>query len=279
MISGLKAEDVSGRQVDAVMFRITSAQDSRSADQDAAGGIPVRLITDQAQYRNTSYFWDSYNVDRMYMAGIPVKWKDKSSGQDMHQKSILMYSRGLAVFGSSNWTASSSDTQREHNYFSKKPWFFQWFVDQFNRKWNNVKVDGARSHAAMFQDFVPGFPETPVYVSPNERALGRGHVRHPEVGGRVVGAQVRHLLRHLQHSTPPAVRITLRARQRPGVSNQRIVHRSPILQPGVTYYWRIVSKTMANGTRPDGTSSAERPGRPTASRRPAAARSRLRRPR
>ena len=108
------------------------------------------------------------------MAGIAIKWKSLVSDQDMHQKSIVMYSRGLAVFGSSNWTASSSDTQREHNYFSKKPWFFQWFVDQFNRKWNNVTIDGAPISPAPFEDFVPGFPEPPAYSSPANGALGVG---------------------------------------------------------------------------------------------------------
>ncbi len=69
------------------MFRITSAKIPDQLIKMKQAGIPVRLITDQRQYRNTNYFWDSYNVDRMYMAGIPIKWKDKSSGQDMHQKS------------------------------------------------------------------------------------------------------------------------------------------------------------------------------------------------
>ena len=132
-------------QVDAVMFRITSGKIPDEMIKMQQAGVPVRLITDQRQYRNTTYFWDSYNVDRMYMAGIPIKWKDKSSGQDMHQKSDPAVRPGHAVFGSSNWTSSSSDTQREHNYFSKKPWFFQWFGEQFNRKWNNRTSTAMRS--------------------------------------------------------------------------------------------------------------------------------------
>ena len=101
------------------------------------------------------------------MAGIQVKMKDlPASGQDMHQKSIVLTefrppANGMAVFGSSNWTASSSDSQREHNYFTTKTWFIQWLIDQFNRKWNNVKapVDGGGPVTpAMYQDFVPGFP-------------------------------------------------------------------------------------------------------------------------
>ena len=148
--------------VDAVMFRITSGKIPDELIKRVAAGVPVRLITDQAQYRNETYFWDSSNVDRMYMAGVDVKWKDKTSGQDMHQKSLVLYGRQLTIFGSSNWTASSSDSQREHNYFTQKPWFMQWFVDQFNRKWNNEKIDGSAITPPMFQDFVPGFPKHPL---------------------------------------------------------------------------------------------------------------------
>ena len=56
--------------VDAVMFRITSAKIPDELIRRVQAGVPVRLITDQQQYRNTTYFWDSYNVDRMYMGGV-----------------------------------------------------------------------------------------------------------------------------------------------------------------------------------------------------------------
>ena len=113
------------------MFRITSAKIPDQLIKLVQAQVPVRLITDQNQYRNTTYFWHSYNLDRMYMAGVDIKWKDDATGQDMHQKSIVLHgiqtgaATGLAVFGSSNWTASSSDTQREHNYFTTKTWFVE----------------------------------------------------------------------------------------------------------------------------------------------------------
>ena len=131
VVSALKQELT---QVDAMMFRITSAKIPDELMRRVQAGVPVRLITDQRQYRNQTYFWDSYNVDRMYMAGVDVKWKDKTSDQDMHEKAVVLHGRQFVVFGSSNWTASSSDTQREHNYFISalanptKLWFFDWFV-------------------------------------------------------------------------------------------------------------------------------------------------------
>ncbi len=148
------------QQVDAVMFRITSGKVPDEMIRRVQAGVPVRLITDRRQYRNTAYFWHSYNVDRMYMAGIPVKWKDNGSDQDMHQKSVVLYGADMTIFGSSNWTASSSDSQREHNYFTRKPWFVDWFKEQFLRKWNNTRVDGTAITPAQYVNYTPGWPET-----------------------------------------------------------------------------------------------------------------------
>src|SRR5437867_5608527 len=54
-----------------------------------------------------------------------------------HEKAVMLLSQRLSIFGSSNWTSPSTDTQREHNYFTTKPWGFDWLDAQFNRKWNN----------------------------------------------------------------------------------------------------------------------------------------------
>ena len=60
-----------------------------------------------------------------------------------HQKLVILYSQQMAVFGSSNWTTPSDQQQQEHNYFTTKPWMFQWFVDQFERKPPSVDWDGS----------------------------------------------------------------------------------------------------------------------------------------
>jgi hypothetical protein len=137
-------------------------------------GTQVRLITDRRQYRNSTYFQHSYNVDRMYLAGIPIKWKDNGTDQDVHQKSVVLHGVDMAVFGSSNWTTSSSESQREHNYFTTKTWFVDWLKDQFLRKWNNTRVDGTAISPAQYVEYSPGWPEKPVNVSPANTAAGVG---------------------------------------------------------------------------------------------------------
>jgi phosphatidylserine/phosphatidylglycerophosphate/cardiolipin synthase-like enzyme len=81
-----------------------------------------------------------YNVDRLYAAGVQIRMR-KHLGLT-HQKSVSLYGRGLTIFGSSNWSLQSFNYQEEHNYFTNKVWFFQWFVNQFTRKWNSATEFG-----------------------------------------------------------------------------------------------------------------------------------------
>lgn len=235
-------------RVDAVMFRITSGKIPDEMLARHAAGVPVRLITDQAQYRNTTYFWHAYNLDRMHMAGIPIKWKDDSSGQDMHQKSLVLESRNLAIFGSSNWTTSSSDIQREHNYFTSKQWFIDWLDAQFERKWNNRTITGATISPPVFLDFVPQYPEVPVNVSPANQALGQG----TSVTIRWEGGWWAHrydIYFGTTSSPPLVVQNFAPPSSTAGVQSTKESYTFTNLQPGVTYYWRVVGKTMANLTR------------------------------
>ena len=164
------------QQIDVAMFRITSAKAPDEMIRRQQAGVPVRLITDIGQYRNTTYFWHSYNVDRMYMAGIPVKRKrrDSLTDQDMHQKSVILYGRDMAIFGSSNWTTSSSETQREHNYFTTKTWIVDWFGSSSSGSGTTEPRPIRSLPQMMYVDFVPGWPEKPVNVSPANAAADIG---------------------------------------------------------------------------------------------------------
>ena len=80
-----------------------------------------------------------------------------------------MHGLGEVIFGSSNWTTASAGYQDEHNYFYKpslnKPWFFQWFADQFNRKWNDT---------INYVPFEPLPPGSPQYSLPLNGSAGIG---------------------------------------------------------------------------------------------------------
>jgi len=246
------------RQIDVAMFRITSAKIPDALIARRRAGVPVRLITEPQQYRTPHYMWDAYNVDRMYRAGIAIKMKRNTTDQDMHQKSIVLYSRGLApvgsrlpmvVFGSSNWTTSSSSTQEEHNYFSPESWMVNWFEQQFNRKWNNLKADGTPIGTQMYVPFTPLPPEAPVYASPANDAAGLGTSVTLRWEGGYYAFKYDIYVDTTATFTSPIVTNYMPTASSAGVSSTKESYTLTGLVPGTTYYWKIVSKTMADKTK------------------------------
>src|SRR5262249_9407577 len=69
-INAYNAESVG---IDAAMFRITDASESNAIIAAIKRGVPVRLYTDETEYRNPNRLWDAYNVDMMYHAGAQVR--------------------------------------------------------------------------------------------------------------------------------------------------------------------------------------------------------------
>jgi phosphatidylserine/phosphatidylglycerophosphate/cardiolipin synthase-like enzyme len=246
-------------QIDAMMFRITSNKVPDELIRRAQAGVPVHLITDRRQYRNTTYFWHAYNIDRMAAAGILIMWKE-AGDQDMHEKAVILYGLDMAVFGSSNWTSSSSDTQREHNYFTRKSWFVDWFAAQFLRKWLNRRADGTTISPAIYRYYTPGWPEMPANLSPSNGTANVGSA----VTLRWEGGWWAHKYDvHFGTTNPPPL---VAQDFMPGAATAGVVSTkesfnpcappAPFasacpggLAPGTTYYWMIRGKTMLGDSR------------------------------
>jgi phosphatidylserine/phosphatidylglycerophosphate/cardiolipin synthase-like enzyme len=220
--------------IDAIIYRITDRRHSDGMIAARARGVPVRLITEPQQYRSTKYFWHSWNVDRMYAAGVSIRHR-AHAGQT-HQKTTLLRGQGLTIFGSSNWTSASASTQIEHNYFTTKPSMFAWFRDMFDRKWFNETGN------AETEPFVPLPPGVPTTVAPASGATGVA----------ITGARLQWRAGYWAHfadvyfgtsSNPPLV-----ARDVALTPNTTTSYTLPTLQHGQRYYWKVVTKTMANRT-------------------------------
>ena len=180
------------------------------------------------------------------MAGVQIKMR-KHLGLN-HQKSVLLYGKGMTIFGSSNWTGPSSNSQEEHNYFTTKPWFFDWFVDQFERKWNSATEN---------QPFVPLGPNDPANMSPaNGAAAQPTTVQLQWEGGRwahkydiYFGTSANPPLLVANASTDQSGAAPGQPRLDTGSVDDGVVERFTLpitLAPGTTYFWRVVGKTMAN---------------------------------
>src|SRR4051812_8154253 len=111
-------------KIDAFMFRITDERHTNAIIAAKNRGVPVRLIVDASEYRNPKYLWDAFNVDRLYAAGVKLRWQGHAG--DNHEKLVLLYGQAMSIFGSSNWTTASASSQFEHNYFTTKTAIFHW---------------------------------------------------------------------------------------------------------------------------------------------------------
>jgi len=221
--------------IDVLMFRITDEQHTNAMVAAINRGIPVRLITDETEYRNPSRLWDAYNVDRMYSAGVQVRL-DAHQGIN-HEKAVLLRGSGMSIFGSSNWTSPSSDSQREHNLFTTKTWIFNWLEAQFQRKWTNA------TGFSETKPFVPLGPDQPEYNLPGNGATG--------VATTGVSLSFDAGLWAHQYDiyfgtdpNPPLLATNVRLGPSQWDADYRY-YALPTLQPGTRYYWKIVSKTMA----------------------------------
>jgi phosphatidylserine/phosphatidylglycerophosphate/cardiolipin synthase-like enzyme len=234
----VKRYDAEKTGIDVTMYRITDRAHADAMIRATGRGVDVRLITEPKQYRDPKRLWHSWNVDRMYMAGVQIRHR-KHAGL-LHQKSVVLHGQQLTIFGSSNWSGPSSDSQEEHNYFTYKSNFFQYFVEQYERKWNN----GA--NYAETEPFVPLPPAKPAYVSPALNATG---VSTSSVRLTWDGGYWAHLYDiHIGTTPEPPLLV---ADQPLGPSTSSTNNKTftvSNLEPGTTYYWRIVSKTAARKT-------------------------------
>ena len=245
----VKAYKAEQRRIDVTMYRITDRAHGDQMIAAGARGISVRLITEPAQYRLASRMWHSWNVDRMYMADVQIKHRAHAGLN--HQKSVILYDQSgtvpgdqsLVIFGSSNWTSPSAAGQVEHNIFTAKPDIVSWFVNQFERKWNN---SGGVIETTGFVPLPPDAPKNPV---PAIAAAGVGTT----VTLQWFGGPWAHLYDlYIDTSsafTNPAVFLNL-AETPSKTQTSTFSYRLPVtLVGGTTYYWKVVGKTMALKTK------------------------------
>lgn len=228
--SAYRAEN---QKIDVIIYRVTEEIHANEMIAAVKRGVPVRLMHEPAQYRSEQYLWDSYNIDRMYMGGVQIKMR-KHLGLN-HEKATILYGQGMTVFGSSNWTSASSNSQLEHNYFTKKSWIFDWFVNHFERKWNS---------AEEYVPFVPLAPNKPTNISPASAATDQPGT----VTLRWQGGPFAHKY-DIYFGTTPSPPL-LASDVTTGAPTGTIVETYTVQAPsaGTTYYWRVVGKTMANKT-------------------------------
>ena len=232
----IAAIDQETQKIDLTMYRVTDVNICDALIRAVARGVPVRILAESLEYRfdasrTGAELTGPYNVDRLHAAGVQIKMR-KHAGLT-HQKSIQLYGQGLTIFGSSNWSWQSFNYQEEHNYFTHKTWFFQWFADQFNRKWDS---------AAEFEWFAPQPPGTPSNLSPaNGTTVGQSVLLFWE-GGRWAHKYDVYLGPNQNNMFRIASDVITGTLGTNGSESYLVSG----LQNESTYCWRVVGKTMAN---------------------------------
>jgi phosphatidylserine/phosphatidylglycerophosphate/cardiolipin synthase-like enzyme len=232
----IKLENAEKQKIDVSQYRITQQSHGDALIAAFNRGIPIRYLGESREYRLVSRLWVAYNMDRLYAAGIPMRVEGHAGLN--HEKLILLYGQATSVFGSGNFTTPSDNSQTEHNYFTTKQWMFQWFQAQFEREWNNSTGNVETT------PFVPLPPDKPV-----NQSIANGMTGVPTTGQQLVwyGGPWAHLY-DIYFGTDPAATTLVASNQPLGPSESTSEKQSfalPALQPGTTYYWKIVSKTMA----------------------------------
>ena len=232
----IKLENAETQKIDVAMYRITQQSHGDALIAAFRRGVPVRYLGEAREYRLVSRLWVSFNMDRMYAAGIPMRVRAHEGNN--HQKLVLLYGQAMSMFGSSNFTSPSDNSQLENNYFTTKAWMFESLRDQYERQWNNS------SGNIETTPFVPLPPDKPVYQS-----IADGAVGVPTSGQQLVwyGGPWAHLY-DIYFGTDSTAMTLFAGNQPLGPSLTTTQNQSfplPALQPGITYYWKIVSKTAA----------------------------------
>jgi phosphatidylserine/phosphatidylglycerophosphate/cardiolipin synthase-like enzyme len=229
------------QRIDATIYRITDRRHTDALIAARGRGVTVRIITEPNQYRDPSRLWHSWNVDRLYMAGVQIRHRQHEGLT--HQKSTILHSQKLSIIGSSNWTSPSDNSQEEHNYFTKKSYLYTWLSNQFNRKWTNS------TGVAETTAFVPLPPDKPNQPTPANFA---NSVSPSNLTLRWYGGPWAHLYDIYLGTNPnslPLVAANLELGPSQTTSQYQSVKLSTPLADGTTYYWRVVSKTMAHVAR------------------------------
>jgi phosphatidylserine/phosphatidylglycerophosphate/cardiolipin synthase-like enzyme len=242
-IIGLINNETGGIDVNVLRFDSISLMNALISRHRA--GIPVRVNTDWAEYREPKRPNVSFVLDSLYAARVPLKWRAHSGNN--HEKVGIFHAQRRVVQGSSNWSpgADRNSTNIEINFFSDPTThpsdldYYAYYAPKFERRWSNLQyVDGAQ--VIESKPFVPSSPGSSTYLSPANASTVSTST--PVLRFRVRWA---HYV-DVYYGTSSTSLTLYRSRMRVN-PNTTVSVTLPTLAPR-TYYWRVVARTAANLT-------------------------------
>src|SRR5207244_1040517 len=83
--------------IDVIMYRITDERETNAVIAAFLRGIPVRIISDTYEYRTPKRQWHSYNMDKLWAAGIPLRVR---AHDGLNHQKLVLFSRNQPAVGS-----------------------------------------------------------------------------------------------------------------------------------------------------------------------------------
>jgi hypothetical protein len=242
LIQLIDAEDA-GIDVNVLRFESEAIADALIRRHQA--GVPVRVNTETAEYRLASRPLVSLILDKLYAAGVPLKWRAHNGNN--HEKVAIFHGQRVVVRGSSNWSPGSdrNSTNIEFNFFSNPSTNpedvadYEFHAPKFERRWSNLQHDAA-GQVIESKVFVPRGPGSSSYLAPANASTVAS--ASPTLRFAVKWA---HYVDVYVGSSPTTLTL-VRSRMRVS-PNSTVTVALESLPPGTTY-WRVVARTAANMT-------------------------------
>jgi hypothetical protein len=228
--------------VDLIVYRLEVDNITQALISKHNAGVNVRVIVDPAQYTNNTWpeYWLTHaNVDKLFAAGVPIL--QRTHAGVTHMKTLI--TSDYATNASSNF---APNWQRDHDYFvsaATKPTIYQAFVNQFESMWANTR------------DFAPFTPTRPAAAT----------LSTPASGATNVPTSVTFTWNRASYTTSYDIYLGTSSANMTRVANvpaQLVVNPpttyswSTTLQPGTTYFWKVVSLTFATPIVPSMTATS-----------------------
>ena len=235
MLQEINAET---QAIDLVVYRLTIPSVTDALIQKHRSGVAVRVFVEPTQYRNQlypEYELTGVNIDRLWAAGIPVKQRQH---EGLTHMKTLVTSR-TALNGSSNFT---ENWERDHNYFipaATKPGPYLAIKNRINAMW----ADSTNYVTFQPQNAAPAPLQSPAYAAsgvPVNVRLEWNRAFWAVAYDVYLGSSSNNLAlvgrvnAVLSGSPPPTYSFVL----------------PQPLQPGTTYYWRVVSRYVRHRREP-----------------------------
>jgi hypothetical protein len=216
-----------------VIYRLTVDNITQALLSRWQNGVQMQLIMEPQEYLNRKWpeFWLTHaNIDKLWAAGIPIK--QRAHEGLTHMKTLV--TAAYATNASSNYAAA---WQRDHDYFvssATKPAIYTAIKNRVTTMWGD---------AAGFVPFQPQPPDAADLVTPVSGATGVA------IDGSLVWKIAAFAVSYdvfVGTSSSSLTRVGNVAAQMDNNPPATYAWAPPTpLQPGTTYYWKIVSRTNA----------------------------------